>query len=480
MLAAELAGLGGRLEGGGAARKGGSGTLDVAGDALAAVAADDGAPARVARLAAVASGGDAALVWRLRDETLEVAGSYGPIVADEELAARGERGRRGAEHGLRRRERSARTSSRCSSASRCSARSRSGFASGRAPDEHGVEQLASFAVRAAHALRSSERARDAGFELERSRALLSVVGEAISQLSLVAHAGDGDRARRPPPRRRPRRRLPDRGRRARRRREPRDRRPAPGGRAAPCSRRRCSRARRVRSSSSTRRATSGSSRCGRTSRSRGSARCWRSASSSATSRSASSPSTRAQRRAAERERAVAADGARGPAGRGRSRTRGCTSDVTTLNDDLKQAARVRAGEVEAAARAARDLAHVRAEPLAADDARRAGVVDRRPARRRRGRDPHARRARDRADRAVGPRQRRARRSGGAGAALAAAAAAACATCSALLRRGEPLILDAELAESFGGALALLAPVPAQGLERRADPDRDADASCSRR
>ena len=58
------------------------------------------------------------------------------------------------------------------------------FAPGRAPDEHGLEQLASFAVRAAHALRSSERARDAGFELERSRALLSVVGEAISQLSL--------------------------------------------------------------------------------------------------------------------------------------------------------------------------------------------------------------------------------------------------------------------------------------------------------
>ena len=59
------------------------------------------------------------------------------------------------------------------------------FASGRTPDEHGLEQLASFAVRAAHALRSSERARDAGFELERSRALLSVVGEAISQLSLA-------------------------------------------------------------------------------------------------------------------------------------------------------------------------------------------------------------------------------------------------------------------------------------------------------
>ena len=54
-----------------------------------------------------------------------------------------------------------------------------------APDAHAIQQLESFAVRAAHALRSSESARDAGLELERSRALLSVVGEAISQLSLA-------------------------------------------------------------------------------------------------------------------------------------------------------------------------------------------------------------------------------------------------------------------------------------------------------
>ncbi|MEO5575252.1 MAG: SpoIIE family protein phosphatase, partial [Gaiellaceae bacterium] len=58
------------------------------------------------------------------------------------------------------------------------------FAPGRAPDERGREPLAGFAVRAAHALRSSERARDATLELERSRALLSVIGEAISELSL--------------------------------------------------------------------------------------------------------------------------------------------------------------------------------------------------------------------------------------------------------------------------------------------------------
>ena len=44
---------------------------------------------------------------------------------------------------------------------------------------------------------------------------------------------------------------------------------------------------------------------------------------------------------------------------------------------------------------------------------------------------------------------------------------------ALLERKEPLVLDAERAEELGDALALLAPFLAQGLERRADPDRDA-------
>ena len=184
LLAAELARLAELLERGITSRRDGGGTLDVAGDALAAVAADDGAPARVARLAAVASGGDAAMVWRLRDGTLEVAGSYGPIVADAKLAAAAD--------------------AIVEEPSRVSVEGRARvpvvtlqlgqpvlgalqvrFAVGRAPDEHRVEQLASFAVRAAHALRSSERARDAGFELERSRALLSVVGDAISQLSLA-------------------------------------------------------------------------------------------------------------------------------------------------------------------------------------------------------------------------------------------------------------------------------------------------------
>ena len=87
-LAAELAALAGRLEND-AARKNGHGTLDVAGDALAAVAADDGAPARVARLAAVASGGDAAprlAAPRRRDSSLRArTGRSSPTRSSLEL-----------------------------------------------------------------------------------------------------------------------------------------------------------------------------------------------------------------------------------------------------------------------------------------------------------------------------------------------------------------------------------------------------------
>ena len=54
-----------------------------------------------------------------------------------------------------------------------------------APTETDLAALAAFAARAAHALRSGARARDIELELERTRALLDVVSEAISRLSLA-------------------------------------------------------------------------------------------------------------------------------------------------------------------------------------------------------------------------------------------------------------------------------------------------------
>jgi serine phosphatase RsbU (regulator of sigma subunit)/uncharacterized protein YigA (DUF484 family) len=53
------------------------------------------------------------------------------------------------------------------------------------PGETELAALAAFAARAANALRAGERSRDVELELDRTRALLEVVGEAISLLSLA-------------------------------------------------------------------------------------------------------------------------------------------------------------------------------------------------------------------------------------------------------------------------------------------------------
>ena len=59
------------------------------------------------------------------------------------------------------------------------------FAADDVPDADQIARLTTFGVRVAHALRSSARARSLAVELERTRALLAVVGEANAQLSLA-------------------------------------------------------------------------------------------------------------------------------------------------------------------------------------------------------------------------------------------------------------------------------------------------------
>jgi serine phosphatase RsbU (regulator of sigma subunit) len=63
------------------------------------------------------------------------------------------------------------------------------FEPGREPTAADVETLTTFSVRAAQALRASVRSRTLNLELDRTRALLAVVAQAISQLSL-AHTLD--------------------------------------------------------------------------------------------------------------------------------------------------------------------------------------------------------------------------------------------------------------------------------------------------
>jgi serine phosphatase RsbU (regulator of sigma subunit) len=60
------------------------------------------------------------------------------------------------------------------------------FAPGRAPSADALERLATFSVRAAQALRASERAQRVAAELDQTRALLALLGQASAQLS-VAH-----------------------------------------------------------------------------------------------------------------------------------------------------------------------------------------------------------------------------------------------------------------------------------------------------
>ena len=59
------------------------------------------------------------------------------------------------------------------------------FDAGAEPTDAVVRTLSTFAARAAHALRTNEHARRQSVELERTRALLGVVGQAIAQLSLA-------------------------------------------------------------------------------------------------------------------------------------------------------------------------------------------------------------------------------------------------------------------------------------------------------
>ncbi len=63
------------------------------------------------------------------------------------------------------------------------------YAEGRVPGETELSALTAFATRAGYALRAEDRSRDVELELERTQALLEVIGEAISHLSL-AHTLD--------------------------------------------------------------------------------------------------------------------------------------------------------------------------------------------------------------------------------------------------------------------------------------------------
>ncbi|HXH87739.1 MAG TPA: SpoIIE family protein phosphatase [Gaiellaceae bacterium] len=155
--------------------------VDVVGDALAAVSSDDRTAAHVARIAAIATRAEAALLWRLTADGLEAGASHGPIAATAEVIAAAESivGERSTGDVI---ETPAGALVTLQLGQPAVGALQLLFPAGRAP---ALTTLTSLAVRVSHALREAERATELGLELERSRALLLVVGEAISLLSLT-------------------------------------------------------------------------------------------------------------------------------------------------------------------------------------------------------------------------------------------------------------------------------------------------------
>lgn len=192
-LAAAQLGLAIRVHGGGGGTAGGdaAATLELAGEALAAAVDEERTEDGIVRLAADATGALACLLWlpvgAAREPELVAAyGERGAEAPGEVAAARVLSGRDG-----RPLERSLTAEG--------DARSLVSIPLGQpslgvlqlvyAPvDEPGpadLAALATFGLRAAQALRASRRSRDLALELDRTRALLAVVAQAISRLSLA-------------------------------------------------------------------------------------------------------------------------------------------------------------------------------------------------------------------------------------------------------------------------------------------------------
>jgi serine phosphatase RsbU (regulator of sigma subunit) len=159
--------------------------LELLGDALATGADENEAGVRLARLATLATRARSALLW-LADEARGPVwvGSHGTVEATLEL-----------EH-IAQEALADRTTARLDPVEGGTlATIRLGepplgvlqlvFTAGCAPTQAELARLATLGVRAAQSLRSGERARVLALELDRTRALLGVLGQAIAQLSLT-------------------------------------------------------------------------------------------------------------------------------------------------------------------------------------------------------------------------------------------------------------------------------------------------------
>ncbi len=166
--------------------------LELAGEALAAAFHESDAAGEVVRLAAEVAGATAAILWESRDGSLTAAAVCGIDAASELARARVLAERALAEPGPLHAQAADLLPPGCGvSTGLLLGRPPLGVLQflhppGQEPDAEQLTHLATFGVRAAHALRAGERARLLVLELDRTRALLELIGQATAELS-VAH-----------------------------------------------------------------------------------------------------------------------------------------------------------------------------------------------------------------------------------------------------------------------------------------------------
>ncbi len=165
--------------------------LEVAGEALVAALHEQDAMVEVVRIAARVAGASAAILWESRDDGFALGASWGVGAAADLGAAREVAERALAASGPIHARAAGLPQDRAVSTSLPLGRPALGVLqlfhpAGEEPDEEQLARLTTFGVRAAHALRTGERARLLALELERTRALLEVLAQATSELS-VSH-----------------------------------------------------------------------------------------------------------------------------------------------------------------------------------------------------------------------------------------------------------------------------------------------------
>jgi serine phosphatase RsbU (regulator of sigma subunit) len=158
--------------------------LTLAGDALGAGLEEARGPDEVARIAARASGAQAAQLWQLvEDAGLELLASTGRTEALEVVRTQPALGHE--QEPIRIEAAKGWTVATLTLGHPPLGVLQLVFGPGASPSPSDIDRLATFAVRVAQALRAGERARATSQELERSEALLAVLGQAIAELSLA-------------------------------------------------------------------------------------------------------------------------------------------------------------------------------------------------------------------------------------------------------------------------------------------------------